>query len=199
MARRLFIGFPVQLDGSVASLGAAVKKLRIGADRREIEFEWAPIENYHVTLNFLGATSPELFPRLSQAITKICDGYPPFESSLRGVGGFPDEHHARVLWIGVRKSRALALLQRDLTEVLSALGYRAEAREYVPHLTIARTRKSRTIKDLVSPFVRTKFGDVSVARLALYESVMHGPKPHYEILETFKLNPSAQVPESDNA
>lgn len=191
MSKRLFIGFPVPLDSLGAdrgSLSTAIKKLRIGADKREIEFDWSPIVGYHITLNFLGATDPEILPALSRAISKIADGYAPIESTLKGVGGFPDEHHARVLYIGVRKSREMTNLQNDLTESLAALGFKPDARDFVPHLTIARTRKARTTKDLVSPYVRTTFGDISIKEIALFESVLHGSKPHYEILESFKLN-----------
>ncbi len=195
MAKRLFIGFPVPIT-ELDSLNAALKKLRIGADKHEMEFDWVPRENFHVTLNFLGATPPQQLADVSHVVTKIVDAHAPFPTSLRGLGGFPDEHHARVLWAGVRKSKQLSNLQADLTEALTSLGYKPDERDYTPHLTIARTRKARTSKDLISPYVRTTFGDLKIDRLVLYESVMQGPKPHYDVLETFPLNSSAKPTES---
>lgn len=191
MSKRLFVGIPVQIDSPLASLTAAIKKLRIGADRREMEFDWAPVENYHITLNFLGETPEEKLTEISDLIAQVADGFPPFETTLRGVGGFPDEHHARVLWIGARKSRLLSQMQTELATAFASIGYPLEERSYIPHMTIARTRKARSTKDLVSPYVRTKFGEMNVTSLALFESVMHGAKTHYEILQTFPLNPTA--------
>jgi 2'-5' RNA ligase len=184
MSKRLFVGFPITAS---ESLNAAVKKLRIGADKREMEFEWSPVENYHVTLNFLGATPPERVSEVAHLLSSVARAHSGFETTMRGLGGFPDEHHMRVLWVGIRLSRLLSDLQRDLSESLSALGYPPEERDYIPHLTIARTRKARTGKDLISPWVRNDFGDVRVNDIALYESVMHGARPHYEILERFPL------------
>lgn len=182
--KRLFVGFPI---ATTESLSAALKKLRIGADKREMEFDWAPAENFHVTLNFLGATASERVSDVAHLLSSVARGHTPFETSLRGLGGFPDEHHMRVLWVGVRKSRALADLQSDLAESLRSLDFELEDREYIPHLTVARTRKARSGKDLISPWVRTDFGDLTVGSIVLYESVMHGARPHYEVLETFSL------------
>lgn len=190
MSKRLFIGFPV-LVGS--SLEAAVKRVKIGADKRDIGLDWVPGHNYHVTLNFLGNTPAEKIPDIIQAIEKVASVLPPFETSLRGLGAFPDEHHMRVLWAGVRKSRALTFLQQELTDALEQIGFEPEARDYIPHLTLARTRKSRSGKDLVSPYVRTSFEDVTVSRIALYESVLHGPRPVYEIVRSFDLVHSVEA------
>lgn len=183
MSKRLFVGFPVTPPDSLVE---AVRRLRIGADKREMEFDWSPAANYHVTLNFLGQT--EKLSEIAHTVSKIALGAAPFETSLKGFGGFPDEHHMRVLWCGVRLSRELAQLQSDLTEALSSLGFAPEERDYVPHLTIARTRKNRSGKDLISPFVRHSFGDLVVPSIALYESVMHGARPHYEMIESFALD-----------
>ncbi len=185
MSKRLFVGFPIP---SSDSLNNAVKKLRIGADKREMEFDWSPVKNYHVTLNFLGATEPSQISEIAHMLSSVARAHSKFETTLRGLGGFPDEHHTRVLWVGIRRSRLLTDLQIELTEALEALGFAPEDREFVPHLTIARTRKARSGKDLISPWVRTDFGDVEVGSIALFESVMHGARPHYEILETFTLD-----------
>ncbi len=194
MSKRLFIGFPVKIGSSLES---AVKRTKIGADKREIDLEWVPSKNYHVTLNFLGNVSSEKIPQIIEAIERVASVLPPFETSIRGLGAFPDEHHMRVLWAGVRKSRALSFVQSELAEALAQIGFEPEGRDYIPHLTLARTRKSRSGKDLVSPYVRTSFEDVTVSRIALYESVLHGPRPVYEIVRSFDLHTDVSVDVSE--
>lgn len=181
---RLFLGLPVQVHESLAS---AIKKTRIGADKRDMEINWVPTANYHITLNFLGSTPHALVPQITALARAIASRHAPFTTQLRGMGGFPDEHHMRTLWVGVRHTRALAQIQNELRERLVQTGIPQEERSYTPHLTIGKTRKSRNATDLISPFVRTKFGEIAVDGLLLYESQQYGPHTSYHVLERIAL------------
>ncbi len=189
--RRLFTGLKINIS---QSLSTAIKKMRIGAERREIDLHWVIGDNYHLTLNFLGATAEAEIPIILDLCQKVCEDVAPFSTSLRGVGCFPDDHHMRTLWIGVRNCRALQELQTRLHEQLTSAGFIKDAldeRPYIPHLTIAKTRKARSATDLISPFVRTKFGEVEIETVILFESVQHGPHTTYKVLASFPLNGSA--------
>lgn len=177
---RLFLGLPVEVHESLAS---AIKKTRIGADKREMEIHWVPPANFHITLNFLGTTPAAQVSKLTELVEAVAREHSPFTTELKGMGGFPDIHHMRTLWVGVRHTRALSELQVALREKLVAAGFEQEERAYSPHLTIGKTRKARNATDLVSPFVRTKFGEISCDGILLYESVQHGPHSSYQILE----------------
>jgi len=65
MSKRLFVGFPVALE---PSLTAALKKTKINASKREMEFDWTPVENYHVTFSFLGQTALADHPDLNELL-----------------------------------------------------------------------------------------------------------------------------------
>jgi 2'-5' RNA ligase len=184
MKKRLFIGFPVDIS---ASLAHAMKRTRIDADKKEMEFFWTPKENLHVTLNFLGDVGVEALPVLETVIEKATEALPPAKTSLRGMGAFPDDHHMRVLWVGVRKSRGLAGLQSELAEKLTEAGFEQEDREHQPHLTLGRLKKARTAVDLISPFVRTSFDDLHVRSIVLFESLVVGSHPVYKKLREFEL------------
>lgn len=183
--KRLFTAIPISISSSLES---ALKRVRIGAQKREMEVNWVPPANFHVTLNFLGATDVALLEKLSDAVASVASRTAALETSLRGMGGFPDERHARVLWVGVRKSRRLGEVQESLRESMLAAGFPLEDREYVPHLTIGRMRKSRAIADLISPYVRTSFDEVAIDRIILYESVIHGSSPVYKPIKEFQLS-----------
>lgn len=190
---RLFFGLPIEVRESLAS---AIKKTRIGADKREMEINWVPAANFHITLNFLGSIAVAQLPLINELAREITARHAPFTTQLRGMGGFPDEYHMRTLWVGVRHTRALGELQNELREKLVASGFHQEERAYSPHLTIGKTRKARNATDLISPFVRTKFGEVAVDGLLLYESQQHGPHTTYHVLERFPLTGTARE-ESD--
>ncbi len=184
MKKRLFIGFPVTLN---ASLKATIKRTRINADKKEMEFYWIPDENMHVTLNFIGETPVERLPALVELLSSVARNLAPVKTSLKGMGAFPDERHMRVLWIGVRRSRALHALHESLREALIEQGFPQEDRDYAPHLTIGRLRKTRTATDLISPYVRTSFEDLAVGSIVLFESVLQGSHPVYKNLGEFTL------------
>lgn len=182
--RRLFIAFTLEIS---SGLEAAIKRTRIGAQQRRMEVNWVPKENLHVTLYFLGATPSERIPELERLIETVGQTHSAFSTSIRGMGAFPDSRHARVLWVGVRNSRALNQLQAALRETLIQAGFPQEERDYVPHLTIGRLRKARAVDDLLSPYVRTSFDDIRVESISLFESLQHGPQTVYKVLKTFPL------------
>ncbi|MES2964385.1 MAG: RNA 2',3'-cyclic phosphodiesterase [Bdellovibrionota bacterium] len=194
MDRRLFVGFPIVVD---SSLTAALKRTRISADKKEMEIDWVPGANYHITLCFLGPVGEEQRPIVDRILENVAASSPPISTSIRGLGAFPDDHHMRVLWAGVRKSRALTGLQERLQDALVAEGFRRDERDFVPHLTLGRLKKMRSGKDLLSPYVRTSFGDVDIKEIVLYESLIHGSRPRYEPLRRFELG--GVVEEADDA
>lgn len=190
-AARLFVGFAIDIgtEGGEA-LAAAIKKTRIGAQQREMEINWVSPANFHVTLNFLGSVERTKLPILTELLNQVAAQTPRLATSLRGMGGFPDERHMRTLWVGVRNSRGLQQLQSELREKLVNAGFSQEDRAYSPHLTIGKTRKARNATDLISPFVRTKFGECEIDTILLFESVQHGPHSSYAVLERFALTGS---------
>ena len=44
------------------------------------------------------------------------------------------------------------------------------ARIYTPHITIGKIRKTRSCRNLLSPFVRKDFGKILIDRFVFYES-----------------------------
>jgi RNA 2',3'-cyclic 3'-phosphodiesterase len=183
--KRLFIGFPLEISSSLTS---ALKRTRITAQKKGMEFNWTPEANIHVTLNFIGNTPGERLPDLQDIIAAVAAETPPIQTSLRGMGAFPDERHMRVLYVGVRKSRAMSELQSRLKTVLLEAGFHQEERDFAPHLTVGRLRKSRSGTDLISPYVRTSFCDATIGSIILYESLISGSHPVYKVLSKFELS-----------
>src|SRR5690606_37121122 len=93
---------------------------------------------------------------------------------LQGLGAFPRPEEARVLWMGVQENQEFLSLQAELGESLAAAGFPQDAREYHPHLTLARFRNTISAADLVGLGGRKHFGDYPVKELILFESVLQG-------------------------
>jgi 2'-5' RNA ligase len=147
---------------------------------------WAPLENWHVTLKFLGSTWPRLMEWVMETVRDVAVRAAPFESRLSGLGSFPSPRRARVVWAGLDDGAgAMAGIAGALDEAL-AREFRAERRAFRPHLTVARSDPPLRLPE--------SFGDsvleaepFTVGRLVLFRSHLRRPAPRYEPLQSFPL------------
>jgi 2'-5' RNA ligase len=158
---------------------AAVGPLR----ERHPRARWVPRQNQHVTMKFLGATWPRLVGWVTRTIGDVARSTPAFSTRVEGLGAFPSERRARVLWAGLEdvdgRLRAIAgaldlSLEREFTP---------EKRAFTPHLTIARFEPPVRLEEL--PAVGSD--PIPVEHLVLFRSHLRRPAPVYEPLETFRL------------
>ena len=182
--KRLFIAFPAQ-NPLEESFIPTLKKLKTSADKEGIEVKWVPTKNYHLTVVFLGNTPEEQIERLHEPIQSCADKLTAFELGVSGLHAFPDEMHARTLWMGVQQKKNLPGIESDLRQ---ALQIPPEDREFTPHITIGKIRKTRNCRNLLSPFVRKDFGKILVDRFVLYESVQQNYISVYVPLKEYLFN-----------
>src|SRR6185312_4520362 len=103
------------------------------------DVRWTEPHNLHWTLQFLGEVDSLEIPLVCNAVLAAANELESFELECRGVGAFPAPDRPRTLWIGAAKgSQAMIALQAAIQSKLDRLGYRGEARRYVPHLTLGR-------------------------------------------------------------
>ena len=105
---------------------------------------WVPIENMHLTLNFLGDVSPANVEMLSQMLHAEADLFHCFDLHLSGLSSFPNLKRPRVIYIGIQAPTTLEALQRGIESASRRLGYESEERGFSPHLTIGRVKQSVT-------------------------------------------------------
>ncbi len=99
---RLFVAIDIPEDVRSAIAGL-VAKLRPACRNAR----WVRIENLHVTLKFIGETSPEICEAIQAELASI-PPRPPISITFRGLGFFPDERRPQVLWAGVKGGTELA-------------------------------------------------------------------------------------------
>jgi RNA 2',3'-cyclic 3'-phosphodiesterase len=145
------------------------------------------MENQHITLKFLGATSSDDLPRVREVCTEVAGGHLHGEMWLEGMGAFPNLRRARVLWVGIDDPfRALTQLASDLDHRFEELGFAAEERAYTPHLTVARMRTPARIDHL--PELRSdELPPIAIDHLALYRSRPSSRGAVYELMNSFAL------------
>ncbi|XGC80165.1 RNA 2',3'-cyclic phosphodiesterase [Bdellovibrio bacteriovorus] len=186
--RRLFLALNAT-DPLSQSFLPTYKKIKINADRREIDVKWVPIDNFHVTVTFFGDTPEQNIPRIEEVLNQVCANFAPFDLKIDDVGAFSNEHDARVLWLGVQKKRRFQELKEELENTFfdAELLKQKEERDFSPHLTFGRLRNPRSVKDMISPFKRKSFGKIHVNEIVLYESKLQGHYPVYIPIYRAKL------------
>jgi RNA 2',3'-cyclic 3'-phosphodiesterase len=181
---RLFVAMEIPEEVRSA-IGALASKLRPTCRNAR----WVRIEGLHVTLKFIGETSPEKAAEIRAALAPI-----PSRTSIpmnfRGLGFFPNERRPRVLWAGIEAGPDLAALAAAVETALGALGIPREERAFSPHLTLARFDTPRGLDALHGAIEKAgllEFGVATAKEFHLYQSVLKPGGAEYTRLATFSF------------
>ncbi len=103
---------------------------------------WSPVENIHLTLRFLGDTSPTQQRRLIDGLAAAAHAWSPLALTVGGLGCFPNCRAPRVVWLGLGGDLdALGAIQAEVERLVQGVGFAVEERPFSPHLTLARARR----------------------------------------------------------
>lgn len=147
---------------------------------------WAPRENWHVTLKFLGRTWPRLTDWVPEQVEETARTEAPFPARISGVGSFPSARTGRVLWAGFDDEAAVVKLAAAVEGALVD-EFPAEKRPFHPHLTVARS--DPPVK-LPSAFAATPLltEEWEVDHVVLFRSHLRRPAARYEPIGRFRLS-----------
>ncbi len=97
---------------------------------------WVPVENYHLTLRFIGETPAYQAEEIDHALAGLkARGFP---LTLTGLGTFSKGGRATALWVGVERSQPLEHLRSKVETALQRIGLEPERRRFSPHIMLAR-------------------------------------------------------------
>ncbi|MFF0739515.1 RNA 2',3'-cyclic phosphodiesterase [Streptomyces sp. NPDC004111] len=156
---------------------------------------WNRIEDWHITLAFLGELPVAAVPALRRPLADLAATRRPLELGLRGGGHFDE----RVLWSGVEGDlTGLHLLAAEVRELVVECGVPFEGRPLRPHLTLARARRADTAPVVATAASLAEFTGRRwpTARLHLVGSnIGRGPGPiHYRDIESWAFEPAKGPP-----
>jgi len=175
---RLFIGIPLA-SAVIDELRAASARLRSNADG----LRWTEPVSWHVTLQFLGNTSPEQFACVVARLRSL--HAPPVPVCLEELGCFD---RAGILFAGIRLTPELLLLHERVVAATQPCGFVPETRPFHPHITLARSKGRHNLDQLKAKIRRPANFTRFVAReFLLYESFLSPAGARYEVRERFPL------------
>ncbi|MEV8020082.1 RNA 2',3'-cyclic phosphodiesterase [Streptomyces sp. NPDC086554] len=108
------------------------------AYRAHPRMRWNRIEDWHITLAFLGEVPVAVVPLLRPPLARLAARRSPLTLALRGGGHFDE----RVLWSGIDGDvEELHALAAEVRAVVHDCGIACADRPLRPHLTLARARR----------------------------------------------------------
>ena len=99
---------------------------------------WTDINDYHLTLSFIGEVHEDQAELIDEALTEI--KFPAFELCLNGMSCFTRGEHATFLWAGLEHSAELHDLQQKINSSLERCHIEFEKHKYTPHITLAKLK-----------------------------------------------------------
>ncbi|MGA8047362.1 MAG: RNA 2',3'-cyclic phosphodiesterase [Dermatophilaceae bacterium] len=144
---------------------------------------WSRPDHWHLTLAFMGNARPEAVDGLVERLADGALDLPAPTLQVSGGGAFPVVERAKVLYASVAGDLdVLGRLSNRVRAAAAVAGCSQDGRAFVPHLTLARSRR---------PFEATRWVRVletyagppfTVDRVAVVESHLGGPRARHEVL-----------------
>ncbi|MFE9401668.1 RNA 2',3'-cyclic phosphodiesterase [Streptomyces sp. NPDC006530] len=149
---------------------------------------WNRIEDWHITLVFLGELPAATAPLLRQPLAELAAARGPLRLALRGGGHFDE----RVLWSGIHGDvEGLHRLTAEVRDVVRDCGVVFEDRPLRPHLTLARARRADPagVKETAAGLAGFTGRTWTTERLHLVASnIGRGPGPiHYRDIAAWEF------------
>lgn len=178
---RLFVAMDI-LEETRRALGILIKEFAASCRGAR----WVQPEGMHVTLKFIGDTDDAMAPRVAGALDGVRRKQP-ISMAFHELGFFPNQSHPRVFFVGIQADTELGPLASEVEERLVPLGIAREAREFRPHLTLARFKTSDGLPELrrkIASLPSQDFGGSAVSEFYLYQSVLKSSGAVYTKLST---------------
>jgi 2'-5' RNA ligase len=163
-----------------------------GARAAHPHLRWNRIEDWHITLAFLGELPSGTVPFLRAPLAGLTAAHKPFPLALRGSGTFD----SRVPWSGLDGDLdGLHLLAAGVRAAVRSCGVTFEDRPLRPHLTLARARRGdqSSVEEIAERLAGFTGSPWPAERLHLVGSnADRGPEPvRYRDIEAWPLGHGA--------
>jgi RNA 2',3'-cyclic 3'-phosphodiesterase len=144
-------------------------------------------EGIHLTLRFLGSTSPAQVERLRSELAAAAVKCPATDARAALLSIFPERGSPRVLWLGLEVEPPVLELQEACERAARAAGFAPEGRPFRAHLTLGRWRERVPRPDLPP----VDLGTTRLETVALFESDLRPDRAVYTPLARFRLGGEA--------
>ncbi|HCE57251.1 MAG TPA: RNA 2',3'-cyclic phosphodiesterase [Prolixibacteraceae bacterium] len=183
--KRTFIAIRIKPEKRLSELISELK----GVFKSE-QLKWVEEPNLHLTLHFIGETTPLQVKAVTDMLRLITETKSAFMLTYKGTGYFGPRNQPRVLFVNIEKSKELEQLVKETAEGLADLGLPGNLKLFSPHLTLARVKTLQNPQlfcSMVEKYNDQYLQRAEVAEIVYYESLLQPAGPVYKPIQTFKL------------
>lgn len=101
---------------------------------------WQSDDQIHLTVRFIGEVDRHQARDIDATLAAI--HHPRFEIRLDGIGTFGRRDHPDTVWAGIAPHEPVKRLHEKVDRALERVGFTPEQRAYMPHITLARLKRS---------------------------------------------------------
>ncbi len=153
---------------------------------------WTPSARLHVTLKFMAELPLAAVGPLGKTMSALVDGKKPPRLGACRLGAFPTIEEATVVTVELADDGGdLAALAAKLDKAALKQGVARDAREFRPHLTLARLKRPYDARRWLKQEPGEATGELRPARLALFRSRTGSDGASYERLAAFEYTAAA--------
>ncbi len=175
-----------------AAIARAQQELR--ATLVSSQVRWTTLEQFHLTLRFLGSVETTHLPSLTRSLESVAKQFAPPHLQAAGIGCFPTPHSPRVVWAGIGDAEAqLGPLQRTVQQ--ATLPFTAEPPEdrFTGHITLGRIKRfdrseAESLAKVAAGFAQVSFGAWSESELHLMRSELSPKGARYSSCAAFSFS-----------
>jgi 2'-5' RNA ligase len=142
-----------------------------------------PVDNYHVTLAYIGTVNVEREKILIDNLKKIkADN---FTLVINKTDYWPTPKVLHL--IPTMTPPRLLDLQRKVNKAIEQIGLPIETRPYRPHLTLYRKISPDSFEELEDDGLPEPHTTIEITQFAIYQSISSADGVHYEKMNAFEL------------
>jgi 2'-5' RNA ligase len=187
---RIFIAIslPEEIHDSLSTIGNQLKKDLGGG-----VVHWVKPANIHLTLKFLGEIPAGDVTQLKTGLEVPVAQHATFPLTVKKIGVFPNVRKPRVIWAGLKDSKALIALYNTVENGMRELGYDSEERPYSAHLTLGRISQMASMQqtthcgEIISGYTIGELGSFIVKSVDIFRSELNAGGSIYTRLHALSL------------
>lgn len=152
-------------------------------------------DKFHLTFAFIGEQSDTVKQSLVYVLQRAALGISSFEITPAYIDGFPDIHHPKVIWAGVKGDiDKIIILRERIKDGLAKLNLDTDDRRFIPHITIAKfngnshpVEVSLKLEEKLQGLMQNAFTPIRITSIKLFESLPLGGFHKHNTLAEVKL------------
>lgn len=144
----------------------------------------------HLTIAFVGERPEKIKGGLIKVITEAASDIPPFQVAPAYIDAFPNLHHPKIFWVGVKGDiDKLFIIRERIKDGLTRLKLPIDERRYIPHIAIAKLNNNFRLRAdqeaELQKITAIPLGPIQISSIKLFESIPeHGFHKHNTLAES---------------